>query len=84
MQSESHVFGVTCLKDDVPESIRYAVTAVDTLRAVMIEVVASGVAKIRIPELVEVHRMMNPLCEDISLHITSQHDGQCVNRSDET
>ena len=48
----------------------------------MIEVMPAGIAEIRISEFVEVHRMMNPLCDDISLHVAREHDWQSVDWSD--
>jgi hypothetical protein len=82
MQSESDFFRITGFEDDVPESVRYTVPAINTPRAVMIEMVAPRISKIRITEFVVVHRVMNPLGEDVPLDIAGKHDRQRIDRSE--
>src|SRR5262245_41917341 len=79
-----HVFWITRSEDDVPKAVGHAVTEMNAAGAVMIEMVAAGVAEVRVTKSIEVHAVVNPLRDDITLHIAGQHHRQRVHRRDKT
>lgn len=54
------------------------------LWTVVIEVMTPGITEVRIAEFVEVHRMVNPLRDNVALDIAGEHDGQSVNWKQKT
>jgi hypothetical protein len=70
--------GISRLEADVPEAVGYSITSISTSRTVVIEVVTAGIAEITVSEFVEVHRVMNPLSNDIPQHIAGEHHGQSI------
>ena len=79
-----HLFGITRVENDVPKTVGHTVTTINTSRAVMIEVMAPSVAEIRILKPIEVHAVVNPLGNDITLHVAGEHHRQRISRSDKT
>ena len=78
----SHFIRIASLEANVPKSVRHPEAAVDPLGTVMVEVMPTGIAEVRVAELVEVHRMMDPLGDDVSNNVTRLHHRQCVERSE--
>jgi hypothetical protein len=78
VQRPPYFSGVSSLEPDVPKSVGHSEPTANTLRAVVIKVMSSGIPEVGIAEFVEVHAMMNPLRHNIALDIAGEHDGQSV------
>ena len=70
--------------DHVPEAARQAVAHLRALRAVVVEVVPTDVAEIPVAEVVEVHRVVHPLLENIRLQQAGHEHRSRGKRSEET
>ncbi len=73
---------VARLKDNIPETVGEAVALFHPFRAVVIKVVALDVAEIRASKVVEMHRVMDPLLEHITLYNPRQKNRERVDRRD--
>src|SRR5438128_2435287 len=69
--------------DHVPEAAGEAVAHRRALRAVVIEVVAADIAEVAVAEVVEVHRVVDPLLRDVGLEQPGREHGRGRERSEE-
>src|SRR5260370_18180265 len=82
VQAMTHVFGKASLKNNIPNPARETKPSLHAAGGVMINVVLSDVFEIRIPEVVVVYAMVNPLFEDVGLHDPGHQHRSGVGRDD--
>ena len=71
--------GIASLEGNIPEAVGQSVTPLHAFRTVVVEVVSLDIYnKMRVAEIVEVTRMMNPLLDNVAFDHASQQSRQSI------